>query len=138
MLNDKQIPLSLASVLDPAHHADPYPLYAQIRAKHPVYWDEGIGAWLLTRFADVVAALHDPRLSAKRVIIDATWFPAEFQDLVVPPIRALARQMIFCDPPDHTRLRLLWSRACGPQHIAAMRARIQYLTDALLNVAHVG
>jgi len=98
-----------------------------------VYWDESVGAWVLTRYADVSAAFRDPRLSAERVLLDAAWFPTEMRELVGPPIRTLAQQMIFSDPPDHTRLRGLWVKAFTPRQVEAVRARIQQLTDQLLS-----
>ncbi|MGY0491074.1 cytochrome P450 [Streptomyces sp. WG-D5] len=54
-------PPSLAAP-DTAH--DPFPLYRTLRARHPLHYDEGFGAWLLSRYADVRAALADPRLVA--------------------------------------------------------------------------
>jgi cytochrome P450 len=45
---------------------DPYPVYARLRETDPVYWDPASSSWVLTRYADVVAALHDPRLASGR------------------------------------------------------------------------
>jgi pulcherriminic acid synthase len=52
------------SLLDPAAARDPYPLYRLLRDRHPLVHDEPYGAWLLSRYADVAAALADPRLAA--------------------------------------------------------------------------
>jgi cytochrome P450 len=51
--------LSVADIIQ--HLENPYPLYHQLRANDPVYWDERANSWVLTRYADVAAALRDPR-----------------------------------------------------------------------------
>ncbi|MCH9016569.1 MAG: hypothetical protein IIB89_02230 [Chloroflexi bacterium] len=53
--------------LDPATVYDPYPRYEQLRSEDPVHWNEGIQAWVLTGYQDVLDALRDPRLSAERI-----------------------------------------------------------------------
>ena len=50
----------------PAVIADPYPVFARLRATAPVYRSDILGGWVVTRFADVKAALNDPRLSVAR------------------------------------------------------------------------
>jgi cytochrome P450 len=54
MSNQPVPPLSLSNRLRPEVRADPYPLYQQMRAEDPVHWDESLGFWALTRYADVV------------------------------------------------------------------------------------
>ena len=51
------------SLLDPEVMRDPYPFYRQLRHEAPVYWDDKMKAWLVTRYADVVALGFDPRIS---------------------------------------------------------------------------
>ncbi len=48
----------------PAFLEDPYPIYRRMRQDDPVYWSEGLGAWVLTRYNDVLAALRHPALSS--------------------------------------------------------------------------
>src|SRR3972149_10238823 len=50
----------------PEVHANPYPLYHQLRESDPVHWSELLEGWVLTRYNDVVAVLKDPRFSADR------------------------------------------------------------------------
>ncbi|MFF4535665.1 cytochrome P450 [Streptomyces aureus] len=52
------------SLLDPGTERDPYPLYRALRGNFPLVYDEPFGAWLVSRYADVRAALADPRLAA--------------------------------------------------------------------------
>src|SRR5260370_12913640 len=50
-----------------------------------------------------------------------------------PPVRAITRQMLFLDPPDHTRLRGLVAKAFTPRVVDAMRPRIQQVAGELLD-----
>jgi pulcherriminic acid synthase len=52
------------SLLDPGVERDPHPLYRTLRGRFPLVYDEPFGAWLISRYADVRAALADPRLVA--------------------------------------------------------------------------
>ncbi len=120
--------LSLSQLLEPAYAGNPYALYRRLRTADPVHWDER-GSWVLTRYADVVAALRDSRLSAERFSLDVSGLPEEVQR----PVRALARQMLFLDPPDHTRLRTLAAKAFTPRMVEMMRLSIQRIVDDLLD-----
>lgn len=55
---------STPSLLDPGTERDPYPLYRTLRGRFPLLYDEPFDAWLISRYADVRAALADPRLAA--------------------------------------------------------------------------
>jgi cytochrome P450 len=131
MQNDTE--LSLTFALRPEYLATPYPLYARLRTADPVHWDEATGGWVFTRHADVMTILRDARFSAARMDIDTSWIPEEMLASLEPPIRALVRQMLFLDPPDHTRLRGLVNKAFTPRVVEAMRPRIQQITDELLD-----
>lgn len=122
----------LRQLLDAEYLANPYPLYHQMRSLDPILWDEDRGCWVVTSYTDVVAGLRDPRFSAARMNIDLNWIPAEFRDALTPPITALTRQMLFLDPPDHSRLRGLVSRAFTPRMIEKLRPSIQQIVDDLL------
>jgi len=127
-----------AGLFAPAMLADPYTAYARLRAADPVHWFAPMGAWLLTRYADVDAALRDARLSntfgtalpgsaqAAGGQITAGWETLEAIYTFV------ANSLVFTDPPRHTRLRELVSKAFTPQTIDPMRPRIQALLDGLL------
>lgn len=128
----KQKP-SLRQALEERYLANPYPLYQHLRETDPVLWDEELGGcWVLTRHADIMAGLRDQRLSARRMDIGTDWLPAELQARLSPPILALTRQLLFLDPPDHTRLRGLVSRAFTPRMVEKLRPHIQQLVDELL------
>ncbi len=124
---------SLRQILDEEYLSNPYPLYHQLRAADPIFWDEDQGGcWVLTSYTDVMTCLRDQRFSAARMNIDTSWIPAELKDTLEPPISALTRQMLFLDPPDHTRLRGLVSRAFTPRMVEKLRPRIQQIVDELL------
>jgi cytochrome P450 len=110
----------------PEFFADPYPTYEELRGK-PVRWEEDLGGWLLTGYAEVAAALADPRVSRGRG-------PQE-GDLLT---RLLSQMMLFTDSPAHTRLRALANRAFTPRRIEGLRPRITAIVDELLTRADDG
>lgn len=115
--------------------ADPYPAMALLREHDPVHWSDRYRSWFLTRHADVDAALRDPRFSSDRIS------PYRRSRLdgpdADPSVRAafgvLEDWMVFKDPPDHTRLRKLLSRAFTPRAVERARPRVVELADELLD-----
>ncbi len=112
----------------PRFKANPYPIYSRLRAEAPVYrakpafWLPAI--WVVTRYDDVVRVLKDPRFS-KDYIQAYPWIP--------PSIRAMFRNLLTIDPPDHTRLRSLVQRAFTPRLIDGLRERIHGVCEDLLD-----
>jgi cytochrome P450 len=138
MSDEDDTSLSLSTLLDPQVRADPYPFYQELRERAPVHWDASdspSGRWVLSCHRDVVAALRDPRVSAVRLPIptSADWMPDELRAAASQVLRAMPHQLLFLDPPDHTRLRSLISKAFTPRLVEAMRPRIAALTDTLLD-----
>jgi cytochrome P450 PksS len=119
----------------PAFKADPFPFYARLRAEAPVSLvalPSGIRPWLVTRYDDVALVLRDERFvkdMAKAVAPGAApplpRMPAMF--------KPLSQHMLNADPPDHTRLRALVSRAFTPTLVEGMRGRVQVIADGLLD-----
>ena len=119
-----------------AFAADPYPAYAWLREHAPVHrtvLPSGVEAWLVTRYADARQALADPRLSKN---------PRHYggaadgrQKVGIPGERSanLMTHLLNIDPPDHTRLRRLVSKAFTPRRVAAFGPRVQELTDRLID-----
>ena len=116
----------------PEVRADPYPLFRRLREEDPVHWSERLSGWVLTRYADVRAALNDPRLSADRItpFVDhmAATAVADVGDLA----RALGLWAVFRDPPDHTRLRAAMGRAFVPGRIERLGPAIEQLVDRFI------
>ena len=67
MTSETRPNLNDPALMDPAIIADPYPRYQQLREQDPVHWNEGINCWTLTRYADVLSALRDQRLSSDQM-----------------------------------------------------------------------
>lgn len=136
--------LSLATLRDDPHvRADPYPFYARLRTQAPIHWDAAAGmdgGWVLTRHADVMAALRDHRVSAERLMASqsADWLPEHYQAAARQVFRAMPHQLLFLDPPDHTRLRGLVSKAFTPRLVEALRPRIVALASELLDPIQEG
>lgn len=117
--------------------ADPYPAYAWLREHAPVYRAElpsGVQAWLVTRYGDARQALADPRLSKD---------PGHHSERAahgkgkvgIPGERSanLMTHLLNIDPPDHTRLRRLVSKAFTPRRVAAFEPRVRELADGLID-----
>ncbi|MDQ0831459.1 cytochrome P450 [Streptomyces achromogenes] len=115
---------------------DPYPAYAWLREHAPVHrtvLPSGVEAWLVTRYADAKQALADPRLSKNPAHHDEpvhargrTGIPGERK-------AELMTHLLNIDPPDHTRLRRLVSKAFTPRRVAEFAPRVQELTDRLID-----
>lgn len=113
----------------PAMLANPYPVFRQLQANDPVHWSEVLGGWMLTRYAHVQSFLRDLRFSSARIAPRLETLSDAERGLG----RALSLWMVFADPPDHTRLRMLVNKAFTPQVVAGMRARIAEIVDELLS-----
>ncbi len=124
--------LSLYHLLDPEVLANPYPLYHRLRTEDPVHWDPFLHAWVVTRYADVVQVLH--RFSA-----DRTPSPEQLEAMGLgelgPIARVMVKQMLFMDPPAHTRIRGLAAHAFTPRRVAVLRDHIREIVDRLLDAA---
>jgi cytochrome P450 len=111
-------------IFDPfdfAVHADPYPFYRRLRDDHPAYWSTGAQCWVLSRHADVFAALHDwPHFSnaGGNVIDDSK--------------AKIGRTVGSVDPPRHTRLRALVNEAFNRRQVAKQDAFIEATAARLI------
>ena len=121
-------PIKGSVLAEPRFKANPYPFYARMRAENPVFQVSlpfiGRG-FLVTRYEDVVTVAKDDRFS-RDIRHLVRWLPRTARVL-------LTRQMLSQDPPDHTRLRKLVSKAFTPRRIELLRDRIQGVCDELLS-----
>jgi cytochrome P450 len=119
---------------DPAFRADPYPFYDRLRTGAPAYPAPG-GSTVLTRYRDVVATLRSNQVSRD---VEANATIDESNPVAVrrrQRRRGGAKTILNLDPPDHTRLRRLVSKAFTPRSIERLRPRIVEMVDVRLDVA---
>jgi cytochrome P450 len=121
--------------------SDPYPHYHALRDEDPVHYSSVLRGWLLTRYADVVTVLRDQTFSVNRYNAKVT------QEIGLPMIEpelfeivgTISRILPFLDPPAHTRMRSLVSKAFTPRTVLELRPKIQAFVDAKLDhVAQTG
>lgn len=114
---------------------NPYPLYARLRAEAPVHWSKAWGVWVLTRYADTLTIMRDPRhfSNAGRFTKFLGTLPDDVQHAISHLKRSYSVGMLQSDPPDHTRLKVLVNKAFTPRAIELMRPRIEHLVNRLLD-----
>jgi cytochrome P450 len=105
-------------------HEDPYPTYRWLRAHAPLYRNDRLDFWALSRFADVAAAFVDwaTYSSTEGVVLER----------LDPTYLEMTPMMIFLDPPRHDRLRRLVSRAFTPRRVAALEPSVRDIAVRLL------
>jgi cytochrome P450 len=117
--------------------ADPYPAYDELRRAGRIHYDERTDHWLITRHADVNALLRDRRFgrSYLHLATHEEMGHAPDPELQAPFWHVIRNGMLDREPPDHTRLRGLVSKAFTPRRVAEMRDTIQAIVDGLVDEA---
>ncbi len=121
----------LLQMFDPAHRADPYPHYGRIREQGPVQLPESNLA-VFTSFADCDEVLRHPSSASDRTksTVVQRMIAEDPEGAVVGPPGPPG--FLFLDPPDHTRLRRLVSKAFVPKVVKELEPEIAALVDGLL------
>jgi cytochrome P450 len=126
---------------DPAVIADPYPVYARLREDAPVHHVADLDVWVLSRHADVLAALRDPATYSSDLGDLAKGLTVNpFNPAMKVPRRLAAvaaripwlRVLLTSDPPEHTALRRKVTKAFTPRMIATWEPRIRDITERLV------
>ena len=114
--------------LSPSVYTDPYPTYERLRDKDPVHWSPLLDSWVFSRYKHVYSILRDHKRFSNdtRKRGNPSHIDESF-DLNNQP------SMLFRDPPDHTRLRALVSRAFTPAVIEGLAGHIRTIADDLLD-----
>jgi cytochrome P450 len=113
--------------LSPSVYTDPYPTYERLRDKDPVHWSPLMDSWVFSRYKHVDGILRDhKRFSNDTSKRGNPSHIDESFDLANQP------SMLFRDPPDHTRLRALVSRAFTPAVVEGLAGHIRAIADDLL------
>jgi cytochrome P450 len=118
--------------LDQAFYQDPHEVYRGLRTEGPVQpitTPDGRPGWLVTSYSDARALLADPRLSKQAREI-AKVLPPGMEGAFASP---LVENMLFSDPPDHTRLRRLVNKAFTARATQRLRPQIERAADELLD-----
>ncbi len=117
---------------------DPYPLLRQLREEDPVHWSDSIGGWILTRYDDMVTTFKDTAHFSNegRLAKAVAYLPpdtrAEFKTF---EDHYRQRSLIHSDPPDHTRLRSLVTKAFNARVVEGMRPRMQEIVNEVFDAA---
>ncbi len=117
---------------EPGFFDDPYPQYGRIREHDPVHRSP-LGLWFLSRYDDVVGLLRAQGLSVERERATATTLTEVSPEVADRRAERRDRAMLNIDPPDHTRLRRLVSKAFTPRMMEGLRPRVQELVDDALD-----
>jgi cytochrome P450 len=127
-------PQPLFDPFAPGFTDDPYPQYAALRAAAPVY-QHPFGFWLLTGYDDVSWLLRASMSVEERNVDAGPFMELREQMYGEEGVRPGVVSMLDRDPPDHTRLRRLVSKAFTPRAVQALRPRITGLVDSMLDAA---
>jgi cytochrome P450 len=111
--------------------ANPYPFYHLLRAMNPVHWHEPLNGWVLTRYDDVAAMLRSPQASSERTRLWEGQVGAALQEMLT----FRSNSMLNTDPPKHTRLRTLVSKAFTPAAVERLAPIIQGVVDEAVDAA---
>ncbi|MEU4228666.1 cytochrome P450 [Nonomuraea sp. NPDC026600] len=112
----------LYSPYDYAVHEDPYPIYARLREEAPLYRNDELDFWAVSRHADVANAFRDHQRfsNANGVSLDpSAWGPAAHRTM----------SFLALDPPSHTRMRSLVAKGFTPRRVRELEAGILRLTE---------
>ncbi|MFF4751600.1 cytochrome P450 [Streptomyces sp. NPDC002514] len=120
---------------DPAFLADPYPAYAELREKGRVHYYEPTNQWLVPHHADVSALLRDRRLGRT---YQHRFTHEDFGRTAPPPEHEPFHTlndhgMLDLEPPDHTRIRRLVSKAFTPRTVERLKPYVHGLADELVS-----
>jgi pimeloyl-[acyl-carrier protein] synthase len=116
----------------PEFRRDPYPFYRRLREADPIHWNPP-GIWILTRHADAVWLLRNTTMSSDFRNSELYAIFREMQG--IDPADERTPSMLFRDPPDHTRLRRLVTKAFTMNRIEGMRPHMQEIVDRLVGDA---
>lgn len=113
---------------------NPATCFGRLRDAGPLHWNTHHRAWILTRHADLTAAARNPHLSAERIMPFAEAIRRSTDSAAVDEtLGVLSDWMVFRDPPDHTRLRRLVSRAFAPAVVRDRTSGIATTINRLLD-----
>lgn len=114
----------------PEFIVDPYPFYHRLQREDPVHYVHSMDSWWVSQYADVVQVLSDSRLgrAPPKGFAEETDLPAK-----LARIREIPPNMIYTNPPIHTRLRSIVNNAFTPSVVENLKPRIQEIAGELID-----
>ena len=119
--------------LAPPHHESIQALFTQARREQPVFFSEPLGCWVVTRYEDIHAALHDTQRFSSRL-------DAQLLEALHPEARAYLKQagyrnipLLYDDPPEHTRSRQIISRLFSKESLGALEPLVRDIAEELVD-----
>ena len=129
-------PFSLLNLQREEIRVNPYVFYEQLRRQDPIHWDEELGFWVLTRYADIDSLYTDERFSRAQGLMRNFQRLSESERQIVGPVyHSFSKTVFYADPPYHTRLRGLMNHAFTPRRVERLRPYIQKIVNELLDAA---
>jgi cytochrome P450 len=122
------MPAALYDPYDYAIHEDPYPTYGRLREESPLYHNEELGFWALSRHADVTAGFRNAAQLSNR-------FGVSLDPDAYGPDAHKSMSFLAMDPPRHTRMRALVSKGFTPRRVAEMEPRIEAIAAEHVDAA---
>lgn len=119
--------------MEPPHLEDPYPLYARARREAPVFFHPLFQSWIITRYADVIGILRDPKRFSSVFLFRTPVNPTPEVQAVLAEIPPEVPLLVTEDPPGHARTRALVSKAFAPKRVTAMGPRIRAIANELID-----
>lgn len=130
----KDIVVLTLDFADPQTNANPFPLFAQLRESDPVHWSPAMKAWIVTRYEDVKRiTLANSEISADRVAPFFAAAPVDRQSKYANIMTYLGNWMVFRDPPQHTRLRGLFTKVFTPRSVKSLEPNVEQIVALLFD-----
>lgn len=129
--------LNLSNLQKEDIRANPYPFYESLRTQDPIHWDEEMGFWVFTRYADIASLYLDERFSRAQGLMRNFERLQENQKQIAQPVYySFSKTLFYSDPPQHTHLRSLMNHAFTPRYVERLRPFIQQTVNDLLDSAN--
>ena len=129
-------PFSLLNLQREEIRANPYPFYKRLRDHDPIHWDEEMGFWVFTRYADIDSLYTDERFSRAQGLMRNFQRLSESERKIVEPVyHSFSKTVFYADPPYHTHLRGLMNHAFTPRRVERLRPYVQNVVNELLEAA---
>jgi cytochrome P450 len=128
-------PLDGESLTEPGNIAHPHNFYRKMRTQDPVYFDEKLGMYLVSRYEDIYAVLKDPISYSFRKGYEDTYAHGhfeEFKQILERDGQGFFPDAIMEDPPAHTRVRKLTEKAFTAHRVATLEPHITAIAVDLI------